>query len=84
MIKLLIYALLLWGLVKLWRLFNPSSPAQSRTTSPPGASGRIDGGELVQDPHCGVYIPREGAVRGRDGTHFCSESCRFAHEQKGS
>jgi uncharacterized protein len=47
------------------------------------------GGALVQDPHCGTYIPQAKAValgRGADAKYFCSTSCRdqflSAHGQR--
>ena len=43
----------------------------------------VQGGELVQDPQCGVYVPKETAVKGRGGAYFCSEACREAHQGKG-
>jgi YHS domain-containing protein len=41
--------------------------------------------ELVQDPICGMYVPKEGAYFFRQGnqTHFfCSDSCRISYEKK--
>lgn len=35
-------------------------------------------GEMVQDPACGLYIPRASAVSGRvrgEDRHFCSADC---------
>jgi uncharacterized protein len=43
--------------------------------------------ELVQDPVCGMFVPKEGAyfIRNADRTHFfCGESCRDIYEKKGS
>lgn len=37
------------------------------------------GEEMVQDPECGTYVPRNGAVKaqGKDGSlYFCSTACR--------
>ena len=39
--------------------------------------------DLVQDPHCGVYVPKTQAVKGPSGTWFCSETCLKAHLGKG-
>jgi YHS domain-containing protein len=41
--------------------------------------------ELVQDPVCGMFVPKEGAyfIRNADRTHFfCGESCRDIYEKK--
>ena len=45
--------------------------------------------ELVQDPSCGVYIPRREAIRHRVGkkeVFFCSEECKnkFLNREKGT
>lgn len=77
--RILFFVALVWLLYKLIqglkpgpRVGGPRRP--SRTTSP-----KLEGGELVQDPQCGVYIPAEGAVRGPDGHLFCSTECRDAY-----
>jgi hypothetical protein len=80
LIKLLLYLLIAWGLFKLWRMLNP--PPQRPRTPPPFDGARIDGGELVQDPQCGVYIPKANALEGPAGVHFCSEACRQAYAEK--
>jgi len=41
--------------------------------------------EMVQDPICGMFVPKEGAYFFRNAarTHFfCSESCRASYEKK--
>jgi hypothetical protein len=81
LIKLLLFLLFLWALSKAWKLL--AGPPQRRKAPPPVDGERIDGGELVQDPHCGVYVPKGSSVRGRGETHFCSDACRRAHEEKG-
>jgi YHS domain-containing protein len=48
-----------------------------------GSSGRSS--ELVQDPVCGMFVPKEGAyfIRNAERTHFfCGESCRDIYEKK--
>jgi YHS domain-containing protein len=48
-----------------------------------GSSGLSS--ELVQDPVCGMFVPKEGAyfIRNADRTHFfCGESCRDIYERK--
>ena len=81
--RLLYVAVMIWVAYKLVKLiWKPSPPDQRPHPSTP-TGGRIHGGELVQDPHCRVYVPKETAVKGRDGEHFCSEACRDAHRRKG-
>ena len=41
--------------------------------------------EMVQDPVCGMFVPKEGAYffRSAARTHFfCSESCRDTYQKK--
>ena len=50
------------------------APARSRQTR----RERI-GGELVRDPQCGTYIPKDRAVvsgSGAKALYFCSTTCR--------
>jgi uncharacterized protein len=52
-----------------------TKPQQRSVGSPPAA-------EMVQDPICGMYVPKEGAYFLRQGslTHFfCSEACRVSY-----
>lgn len=80
--RLLFYAALLWLLYRLIRGFLPAprprrpGPGPGPSSRPPG--GRLDGGELVQDPVCGVYVPKTTALRNAAGEYFCSEACRDA------
>jgi hypothetical protein len=40
------------------------------------------GGTLVQDPHCGTYLPKSRALAlgsGDDAKYFCSPGCRDAY-----
>lgn len=80
-IRFLIFLALFWLISRALKLFSaPANRPEARPTWPPEAN-RVVGGELVQDPRCGVYVPRETAVKGRDGACFCSEACRDAHER---
>ncbi len=41
--------------------------------------------EMVQDPVCGMFVPKEGAlfIRNADRTYFfCGDSCRGIYEKK--
>ena len=54
----------------------PGGTASSRGSS--GGPARI-AGELVRDPVCSTYIPRESAITARVGgetRHYCSTACR--------
>lgn len=54
----------------------------SRPGGAGGKSANVD--ELVEDPQCGVYIPKETAVFNRRGIPFCSKECMDAHARKGA
>jgi len=44
----------------------------------------IEGADMVKDPACGIYSPRDSAVKAKIGGetfHFCSERCREAYEK---
>lgn len=51
------------------------------------ARGELSGqaSEMVQDPVCGMFVPKEGAlfIRNSDRTYFfCGNSCRDTYEKK--
>lgn len=80
LIRLLILGVLVWLLVRLVRgVLTPSRPLVSRGARP---GGEVQAGELVQDPQCGVYIPKETAVKGPRGQLFCSPECRDAYRKR--
>lgn len=83
MIKLILYLLILWAIFKIWRMLTPSLGGRGPRPTVARDPDRIDGGELVQDPQCGVYIPKATALKGPDGTRFCSEACLEAYQRKG-
>lgn len=80
--RLLLYGALLWLLYRLIRGFLPASRPAGRRSGPAPSQGRLDGGELVQDPVCGVYVPKTTALRNAAGEHFCSEACRDARGKR--
>jgi hypothetical protein len=47
---------------------NPSVSSAKREKVP-------SSDELVEDPECGVYIPKEGALKDKEGNCFCSLKC---------
>ena len=81
LIRMLILGALVWWLVRLVKGLIP--PARTRTPGRPQGGGELPGGELVQDPQCGVYIPKETAVKGSRGQLFCSPECRDAYRDRG-
>lgn len=78
MIRLLLLAALFYLGYSLLRSFLRVLPGHRG--SPPAAKGPR-GEEMVQDPHCGTYLPRGEAltktVRG-EMHYFCSKACRDA------
>lgn len=49
-----------------------------RKAGPMRGRGPLLKGEMVQDPACGLYLPKENAVRARVGGEtrfFCSDQC---------
>lgn len=57
-------------------LFSPNKPKSDKPVM--GADGRTVNDVMVQDPSCGVYLPKGDAVRARVNgkTHyFCSDTC---------
>ncbi len=80
LIRMLILGALVWWLVRLVK--GLISPARTQTQGRPQASGELPGGELVQDPQCGVYIPKETALKGPGGQLFCSSECRDAYRDR--
>lgn len=84
LIRLFLLFLVVWAAVKFLKgLMAPKSGPEPRPARARGAGPRPVGGELVQDPQCGVYVPKETALQGSDGAYFCSEACRRAHETRG-
>lgn len=84
LIRLLLFVALVWLVVRLVRSLaarpGPKAGEGARRGGPSG--GSLDGGELVQDPSCGVYIPKATALPGPAGRFFCSEACRDAHGRR--
>lgn len=75
--RLLFFAFLIYLAFKVWATL---------TRRLPGKSGRprektLRGEDMVQDPRCGVYLPRGDALTATvDGKRhfFCSKACRDA------
>jgi len=48
--------------------------------------GKHEPEELVQDPYCQTYIPKQSALKKKIGGqvfHFCSEKCMESYVRKG-
>jgi len=57
----------------MWLAFSSSVKRKAGSLTRP-----FEGGEMIRDPACGVYIPKAKAVEGRvrGSTHyFCSPEC---------
>ena len=64
--------ILLYYLVRGW-----ISPSKSRQMDPSRGTRELES-EMVKDPHCQTYIPKNSAIRARiDGRdyYFCSRQC---------
>lgn len=94
MLKLLIDIVLVVLLVKLVLYLSSRSDAPSLSEEKseakadpkpdkPSGFGRTRAAaaaeELVEDAHCGVYVPRSAALTDGSGRHFCSRDCLDAH-----
>jgi YHS domain-containing protein len=78
MIRLLLLTALFYLGYTLIRSFLRTLPGH-KGSPPPAKSSQ--GEEMVQDPHCGTYLPRGDAlsktVQGKK-LYFCSSACRDA------
>lgn len=76
MIKLLVNVALLIGFVYVLREMFSKPPKPKSKASPEHKPRPSKPAELlVQDPHCGVYLPASEALKGPDGQYFCSDEC---------
>lgn len=83
MLKILFNILLVVGLVYLIRAMFSSDAKKSapaRQQSKPAPPRDPDAELLVEDPHCGVFVPFTSSVKGRGDMRFCSEECKKAWE----
>lgn len=82
MLVRLILALILGFLI--YTVFQALKQALNRPTPPPDKISR--GEDMVQDPECGIYVPRRDAISLQAGTtqhHFCSTACRDKFQARG-
>ncbi len=82
LMRLLLLAILIFIVVRLLRSLSSSGSRTFRRSGPDRSSQVSD---MVQDPHCGVYIARKDAFPGRTRNgivFFCSEECYRKYLQK--
>ncbi len=75
MLRLILIAIFLYLLVKFFKLLFLKPPEQKKPPQP-GTSSAIN--EMVQDPVCKVYVPKNSSLSISDsGTtyYFCSKEC---------
>lgn len=83
MIRFIIYLLIAYLAYKAVRLIFAPLPGRKEVKR--GRSPELVSDEMVQDPVCGVYIPKKEAKKLRaDGRtyYFCSEDCVEEFKQK--
>jgi YHS domain-containing protein len=78
--------LLLWLIVGflIYTVFQAVKQALLKRSAPP-AEKTSRGEEMIKDPECGIYVPRNDAVKAEvKGTtyYFCSNACRDQYQQR--
>ncbi len=79
--RLLFYLIIIYLAYKLINKVLAGSPAEKRhykTTD-------LQGEDMVRDPSCNTYIPKDNALSAKAGEevhYFCSEECRSAFKEK--
>jgi hypothetical protein len=77
MIRLLIYAFLIYVGYRLFKAWGGSLLGSSRPNADEPAD--LAETELIRDPQCGVYFMKQHGIAVRSGgqtLHFCSTACR--------
>ena len=80
MLKWIINGLLIYGAYKLFKGLKGGSAPDKKGKASSGSSEQTREGDLVEDPHCGVYIPVDQAFKGAGGNLFCSKECADAYK----
>ena len=73
-LAIIAFFILLYYIAK--SLFSPKKPKSDKPVM--GADGRAVNDVMVQDPCCGVYLPKGDAIRARikgETHYFCSDTC---------
>ena len=84
MTRLIIFILLVFLVYTLWTALTRSLRGRQNNDQPSAPRSRR-GEDLVQDPHCGTYVPRSEALEAQIGGHrhiFWSAACRDAFRDK--
>ncbi len=79
MIRLLLYAIIIWGVYQVVKGYLKSKE-KKQARNP----WQIED-ELVQDPMCGVYIPKSKAIKTKikgKYYYFCSKDCKKEYIKK--
>ena len=75
-IRLIFIVLLFFLLVRILKTLFPSLFSRGSHLPPERERGAIN--EMVQDPHCGMFVARKDAYASQGGEevlYFCSEEC---------
>ncbi|WP_421901914.1 transcriptional regulator [Maridesulfovibrio sp.] len=62
----------------MWKLFSGDQKKKQEKESK-DFNKKVKTGEMVKDPICGAYVPKDGDIRVRNGEKvecFCSFECR--------
>ena len=62
----------------MWKLFSGDQKKKQEKESK-DFNKKVKTGEMVKDPICGAYVPKDGDIRVRNGEKvecFCSYECR--------
>ncbi|WP_321403742.1 transcriptional regulator [Maridesulfovibrio sp.] len=62
----------------MWKLFS-GDQKKKQDTAGKNFEKKVKTGEMVKDPICGAYVPKDGDIRVRNGEKvecFCSYECR--------
>ena len=79
--KLLIYLIIIffaYRFLKKALVGSPAAKSHHKTID-------LQGEDMVRDPSCNTYIPKENALSAKSGGevhYFCSEECRTAFKEK--
>ncbi|WP_319759842.1 transcriptional regulator [Maridesulfovibrio sp.] len=75
MLKFIVIAL---AAFVMWKLFSGDQKKKQEQTGK-DFNKKVKTGEMVKDPICGAYVPKNGDIRVRNGEKvecFCSYECR--------
>jgi uncharacterized protein len=85
-VRIVLWIVRILAVLLLLRMIVRAFFGRRRPSPPPRGPARTPerlGGELVQDPQCGTYIPKANAIAvpGATGVqYFCSAKCRDEYE----